>query len=627
MAILKQAPQEHVMPNGLKKQVQLNERRFKILMRDIRNDVTRLTQNSEDLDTWIEKLGGYTSQNVFVTGPAAEEATKIVSNIMNASKFSALPRGGTQELVKGVMSENTMHYVTKMGEDMKTELRKIAVQSYDQKLAPRDIAKEMATKIDGMTEARARTIARTETMRASNLANYAHAKQMGAQSFVVTSDPNRCPLCGEVYGDGTIVFSIDQNDMIPPYHPNCYKKGTEVFTNHGWKHFKDVNDNDLILSMNPKTNETEFIPFNKKIEYHHKGEMYHLHNRWFDMAVTPDHDVYTEKRVDRGKQGRRLEPFFVKPAELHSEHRIPRTCDNNIESPEYIDVNGLHFKPEDYAFFMAWYISEGSVLHDRKNAKNRAYPIRIRQENQTQRDILREGLGKVCESVDLKLSIQKGAFEVYSKELYQYLVKLGRSHEKYIPEEVFQLSREHLNIFLDNYILGDGHERTHKNGLVKNSSERQVFTSSPKLADDLSHLILLAGYYPSFSLDNNKGKAVEFSNGNYTMNNDLYRISINKTRHATMANMTVDIIPYDDMVYCLELPKWHTLWIRSKGKTAWGGNCGCVPSYSMKSPEDLGALDTSEEVASAALAYHAEIQFDNFSKLWDQVVAETAAYA
>jgi SPP1 gp7 family putative phage head morphogenesis protein len=221
MAILKQAPQEHVMPNGLKKQVQLNERRFKILMRDIRNDVTRLTQNSEDLDTWIEKLGGYTSQNVFVTGPAAEEATKIVSNIMNASKFSALPRGGTQELVKGVMSENTMHYVTKMGEDMKTELRKIAVQSYDQKLAPRDIAKEMATKIDGMTEARARTIARTETMRASNLANYAHAKQMGAQSFVVTSDPNRCPLCGEVYGDGTIVFSIDQNDMIPPYHPNC----------------------------------------------------------------------------------------------------------------------------------------------------------------------------------------------------------------------------------------------------------------------------------------------------------------------------------------------------------------------------------------------------------------------
>lgn len=216
-----QAPKEHILPKGLKKQAQLNERRFKILMRDIRNDVTRLTQNSEDLDTWIEKLGGYTSQNAFVTGPAAEEATKIVTNIMNASRFSALPKGSTQELVKGVMSENTMHYVTKMGEDMKTELRKIAVQSYDQKLAPREIAKEMASKIDGMSEARARTIARTETLRASNLANYAQAKQMGAQSFTVTSDPNRCPVCGELYGDGTIVFSIDQNDMIPPIHPNC----------------------------------------------------------------------------------------------------------------------------------------------------------------------------------------------------------------------------------------------------------------------------------------------------------------------------------------------------------------------------------------------------------------------
>lgn len=211
----------HTLPRGLKKQVQLNTKQFQILMKDIRNDVTRLTQNSNSLDEWITKLGGYTTQNVFITGPASKEATSIVQNIMQSTKYSPLPKGGTQELVKGVMSENTMHYVTKMGEDMKTELRKIAVQSYDAKLAPRDIAKEMATKIEGMSNTRAQVIARTETMRASNLANYAHAVEMGAKSFTVNSDPERCELCGEVYGDGEIVFDISQNDIVPPLHPRC----------------------------------------------------------------------------------------------------------------------------------------------------------------------------------------------------------------------------------------------------------------------------------------------------------------------------------------------------------------------------------------------------------------------
>lgn len=100
------------LPTGLKKQVQLNTRDFQVLMRDKRNDVTRLTQNSASLDDWINKLGGYTTQNVFSTGNYAAEVQPIIENITSAVMYSPLPKGGSMELVKGVISENTNLYST-----------------------------------------------------------------------------------------------------------------------------------------------------------------------------------------------------------------------------------------------------------------------------------------------------------------------------------------------------------------------------------------------------------------------------------------------------------------------------------------------------------------------------------
>ncbi len=441
-------------------------------------------------------------------------------------------------------------------------------------------------------EQRARLIARTETMRAVNQGQLLAFQQYGIEyiEIITSGDARVCPYCQSLDGK---IYPI-RTAKIPPFHPLCYDKDTEVFTNNGWKLFKDVDPDDKILSMNPETHLVEFIPYIQKIEYHHNGEMYHIHNKWFDMKITPDHDVYTERRVDHGKQGRILEPFFVKPWELHSEHLIPRTCEYNLKSPEFIHINGLQFKPKDYALFMAWYLSDGSILHDQEDAKRRAYPIKIAQQDPSGRAILKEGLKRIGESLGLRLAVGKEYFEFYSKELYEYLHPLGGSYEKYIPNELFILSREHLNIFLDNYLLSDGHERVKNNGMVPKSIEKVLFTTSPKLADDLSHIILLAGYYPSFAIHKMKGREVEFRNGTYKINRDMFRISINRTKHATMQNMTIDIVPYEDMVYCLELPKYHTLWVRRKGKTSWGGNCRCTIAAADKptsEPIDISPND------------------------------------
>jgi hypothetical protein len=204
-------------------------------------------------------------------------------------------------------------------------------------------------------QSRSMMIARTETMRAYNQGNLMRYKSIGVPMLDLRNLANQCVHCGAVVADAP--YPIDDAPYVP-VHPHCYDKETEVYTNNGWKLFKDVNDIDLILSINPETHETEFLPFNKKIEYQYQGEIYHIHNRWFDMKVTDEHDIYTERRTGAK---RIMKPYFVKPTQLNSEHRIPRTCDNNNESPKFIDINGLHFTPEDYAYLMAWWLSEGYI--------------------------------------------------------------------------------------------------------------------------------------------------------------------------------------------------------------------------------------------------------------------------
>ena len=389
-------------------------------------------------------------------------------------------------------------------------------------------------------------------------------------------DDRVCDDCREIEDNNP--YTIEEAMGLLPVHPDCYDKETEVFTNHGWKYFKDVNSDDKILSLNPETCETEFLNYTQKIEHKNREEyMYHIHNKWFDTCVTSTHDCFIlqRKMIDNIKD---YYPEFRKPDELNSESYFLRVAENSNISPEYIEVNGLKFTAKDYAFFMAWYLSEGSVLHDPITAKSKSYPIKITQIKEHTRAIIEPEFKRIAEYLGIKLYIGKEYFEFHSKELHDYLEPFGYAHEKYIPKDLFKLSRDDLNIFLDNYVLGDGtiKRAPPKNKLNINSKDsRCIYTTSIKLVDGLSYLILLAGFYPSFSLASKAGTVTKHRNGVYVSNHDCYCIRINRSQKTLFDACTIDKIEYHDTVYCLELPKYHTLWTRRNGKTCWNGNCRC----------------------------------------------------
>ena len=428
---------------------------------------------------------------------------------------------------------------------------------------------------------RAMLIARTETMRAHNTGAINQYKQYGVEYVEIIPGHDACDDCID-YAEEYNPLKLEEAEGVLPLHPNCYMPDTKIYTMDGWRYIKDVDIGDKVLSLNPITREGEFVPVNSKIAYSNSyGYMHHIFNRWFDTCVTPDHDCFIyQRRVVNGV--RQLCPEFRKPEELNSESRFLRVIENNNVSPRTINVNGIDFDTEDFIFLIAWFISEGSILHDDEDSNRRGNPIKISQQIKDNRELLTPQIESISKKYNIKLGIGKRYYEFYSKELRDYFKQFGYSHEKYLPKELFTLSREDLNKFLDYYIAGDGHERVHgKYG----SMERTVFTSSKRLVSDLSYIILLAGYYPSIHIHSKAGTVTKHRNGEYVQNYNVYSISINRSDYANYSNMEDELIPYDGPVYCVEVEPYHTLWTMRNGKTCWNGNCGCV--YGPVLDEDL----------------------------------------
>ena len=491
------------------------------------------------------------------------------------------------------LRQNNYGYIKNLNKDMEYSIRKTIFEdvaqnrSYQETI--RKIRKLPLTPVaDGKIspDVRARMISRTERARARSYGSLQSYANYGVSYYdLITRGARACGICQDLEKGGP--YELINPIAYVPIHPNCYMPDTEVFTDKGWKLIKDVDtEKDTVLTLNPETKLTEFIKPNKLISHENThGYMYHIYNKWFDICVTPDHDcfVYQRKQVDNV---RGLYPEFRKPDELNGESKFLRTVENDNTSPEYVDVNGLQFKVKDYAFFMAWYISEGSVLHNPDTAKARKYPVFISQRILENRRLMEPVFKDIADYLGIKLYIGKAGFEFRSKELHDYLIKLGRSHEKYIPSELLELDRDCLNIFLDNYVLGDGNVKTDSK---YGSIDRTVFTSSIRLRDDLSYLILLSGYYPSITLHSKKGTVTKHKNGVFTQNHDVWAVRINRSNYACYSNCTVDKVEYTGEVVCLELPKYHTLWIKYNGKTSWNGNCICSNAPHIPDGERLSS--------------------------------------
>ena len=71
----------------------------------------------------------------------------------------------------------------------------------------------------------------------------------------------------------------------------CVPAGTEILTPDGYRPIEDVQEGDIVMTLNLDTNELVEEPVLDKIDNPFKGNLLHFSSRTSDMVVTPGHKI------------------------------------------------------------------------------------------------------------------------------------------------------------------------------------------------------------------------------------------------------------------------------------------------------------------------------------------------
>jgi hypothetical protein len=385
---------------------------------------------------------------------------------------------------------------------------------------------------------------------------------------------------------------ISMGMHLPPYHPLPVSEDTEFLSPDGWKLVKDAAVGDLCFSMNPDTGVVEWVPVAKVIHAGRapQGRMVHFHSQNADLLVTEHH---------RQVYGTSIANLSVRPAgELLALTKvtIPRSGRwlGSTVSP-FLDV-GM----EAVAELLAFWISDGSCT----KRSDDSYQIMISTRKYAERaqELLTRVTGRPAH-------IEGGNVRCNDTRLGRYLldtVGVGFNGKR-IPSCITQADPAIIRVFLNAYLRADGSVCVTK-GRYGESQNRVFYTSSPMLAAQLGELIVKAGGFPSYSLQDNSLNPQRIGDRVIQSTLPVHRIRWCTSKTATFGPSgkgTMELVPYDGETYCLSLERNFIFYVRRNGKCIWTGNCRCILTPT-DAPADLHPTQDGNRVALASAALYGE---------------------
>lgn len=347
------------------------------------------------------------------------------------------------------------------------------------------------------------------------------------------------------------------------WHPNCYAEGTQVLTKKGWKVFKDVEESDEILSLNPQTKETEYTGIEQMQKYPYKGKLVRFYNKFLECLVTPEHQM-VYKRWNK-------EDLYKCNASDFSKNKggFYRTAENNTADRKEIWFGDRNISFDLYCEFMGYYLADGSMMRD--------YGVVL---SQKEGEPAWEKMQQCIRNLGFEPHIGKEAMVMYHRAYGQCLLQYGKAHDKFIPQEILNASKRQIQIFLDAFVLCDGSIRkphafmgNRGNIFVPKKQERAYYTTSPQMAADIGVLLLRIGHRPSYKIQYG-GTSIKKDGSIIKSNYPCYRI--NECYSATSTVFDKEYVDYEGYVYDLTLEKNHIMYIQKDGKCFWGSNCMCT---------------------------------------------------
>ncbi|GLI54132.1 anaerobic ribonucleoside-triphosphate reductase [Thermodesulfovibrio yellowstonii] len=417
----------------------------------------------------------------------------------------------------------------------------------------------------------------------------------------------------------------------------CYDEETEILTKKGWKFFKELTMEDEVFTLT-KDNRIEIHKPKKIYEYDYEGLMIHFKAKSLDLLVTPNHRMVVDQvgsnkrkfveakdfdfnnhRIPKQGiwEGEEREYFEIPPVTImggsgpesrFSEEEIktirimkkegksiyqisaklncnPVTIHNICTKENYgnrerlrmkFETETLRIQMDDWLKFFGFWLAEGCTDNE-KNALRHGYRVTICQVN----DKTRKEFIEVLDRMPFSYYLERYNIIICNKQLWSYLKQFGNKYQKFIPEEIKNLSKRQLKILFDWIVKGDGHVR-------KKTGQITYWTASRRLAEDLQEVILKLGWLGTFKTSRKK---VSHIKGRKINAGIVYTIGVQKAKHYRLRENNIEQIYYKGKVYCCEVPN-HTVFVRRKGKVSWCGNSIGVVTINLPR---IGYLSNIEE--------------------------------
>jgi len=392
--------------------------------------------------------------------------------------------------------------------------------------------------------------------------------------------------------------------------PGCYSQDTRILTEDGFKTIFELKLTDRIATLN-KNGFLEYHYPKRIYIYPYKGKMIHFYGRRMDLLVTPDHRMYVKNRkhkssewmfinakdlikpdrfvVKKNLKWKGVEKEFIE-IEVEKFSRNKEKYDTAISLRErygwgqrriaqvigvsentisqwihhnrkpytrvYAQLRGkTRFKIIPFLRLLGWWLTEGSIVKNKKKNGKITYQISITNRNEENKKEIIKAIKQLGFS-PYTCTSRPDIIKFQSRLLYEYFNRLKNGKERSIPREIKELSPKLLQILLEAMIKGDGTE---------SGGRLRYYTTSKKLAEDFIEVALKCSYSVSFYISDRRND----ERCNIPHKRPLYNILLSKTPVTRFSN--VKEVEYDDIVWCVEVPNGVVL-VERNGKICWCGN-------------------------------------------------------
>jgi uncharacterized protein YacL (UPF0231 family) len=356
----------------------------------------------------------------------------------------------------------------------------------------------------------------------------------------------------------------------------CVTPDTEVLTINGWKPITNVEVGEKIFTLNLDTNEIQIQENEIVTEREHKEDMIHIYNNSsLDMMLTPKHQVVLWDRYNRSyilTAQELMEKINSNDSKVNHSY-IKKGGDWIGETPsEFIIPNSeFKIKPELWVAFLGLYLTEGYSYETNSKDCNKKIVV-ITQKEQEEKDMIRSLIEEIgFEYTEyIRENGETSDFYIYQDELYEYLLTLGNSKEKYIPNEIKNWNKNLLSIMLDWMLIGDGRNRHN----YKNESLKKYTTISKKLAEDVLEIMIKLGNGGSIRTYQPQDRYIGDRLIEGTNSNLQYTVYYNTSKGIYLDSRFVkaESVPYNGNVYCVTVPN-KTWLMKYNNKINWTHNC------------------------------------------------------